>query len=908
MPTRSSEQYESEIRELRRLIRDLVALSTTPAGWVGREAEHIADGIADILWHTLRADAVYVALHSGAPIRAVRCPSFPEFVPVAERLGRERGSITMAVETVSSGDNQSLRVVSCPIGLLNEEGFIAVGSLRAGFPNEPESLLISVAANQAAVAVQAAGLRSKAESERHRVQELLSHAPAAIGLMSGPDHRWLYVNDYHIHATGRTSASDFIGKTLSESLPEVDATAFDELLKNVYRTGKPYVGRETRIQLNRAHTGLPETAYFDFVYEPIRNTDGGVENILIHAVEVTEKVLARERIHQSEQQLRAIFETTPDCVKIVASDGTLLHMNRAGLEMLGAREPKDVVGKSVYSVIAPEHRAAFREFNERICRGERGNLEFELVALDGTRHHMESHAAPLQQPDGSLAHLAVTLDLTGRKLAARALRESEQRYQIATEAAPIMVWMSGTDKRCFYFNNSWLKFVGRSLEQEIGDGWADNVHRDDFDHCVRTYLSCFDARQPFQMEYRLRHHTGQYRWILDHGVPRYAPDGTFEGYVGGCLDIHEQKEASEYKHRLAAIVQSSDDAIISKNLQGIVTSWNPAAERIFGYTAEEMIGASILEIIPPELHDDETRILETISRGERIDHFETIRVTKSGERMPVSLTISPVRDNSGKIIGAAKIARDITAQKRIEHALRVTERLAAVGRLAATVAHEINNPLEAATNLLYLAKERAAKDDVRGFLAMAEEELDRVAHLTKQTLGFYRDTQAPSQIKLQELLNPLISVFKSRGKNKGVEIKPEILEAPEIFAVGGEIRQVIANLLSNSIDAVPFGGRIRVRVRSAAAGDRSGVRIIVADSGSGIDPEARERIFEPFFTTKKDVGTGLGLWVCKNIVDKHGGRISIRSRTDGLRSGTVFSVFLPSVPAEACQDVFSRAI
>jgi len=908
MPTRTSDQYESDIREFRRLIRDLVALSTTPASWVGREPAHIIDGIADILLHTLRVDAVYVALRSGEPIKGVRSSQFPEFVGVAERLGAEPGG-AMTVETISvAGAQKPLRVACCPIGLLNEEGFIAVGSLRTGFPSENESLLLSVAANQAAVAVQAARLRTKAESERHRIQEILAHAPAAIGLMSAPDWRWLYVNEYYVHATGRTNAFHFIGKTISESLPEVDSTAFNELLDEVYRTGKPYVGRETKIQLNRAHTGLPETAYFDFVYEPIRNSDGGVENILIHAVEVTEKVLAREKIHQSEQRLRAIFETSPDCMKIVARDGTLLHMNRAGLTMVGARDPKEVIGQSFYSVVAPEHREAFREFNERICGGERGNLEFDLMALDGSRHYMETHGAPLQLPDGSLAHLAVTLDVTGRKLAARALRESEQRYQIVTEAAPIMVWMSGPDKRCFNFNNSWLKFVGRSLEQEIGDGWAANVHPDDFEHCARTYLSCFDARQPFQMEYRLRHHTGQYRWILDHGVPRYAPDGTFEGYIGGCLDIHEQKEASEYKQRLAAIVQSSDDAIVSKNLQGVVTSWNPAAERIFGYTAEEMIGASILKIIPPELHDDEPRILDTISRGERIDHFETIRVTKGGERLSVSLTISPVRDNTGKIIGAAKIARDITAQKRTEHALRVTERLASVGRLAATVAHEINNPLEAATNLLYLAKDRAVKDDVRSFLGMAEEELDRVAQLTKQTLGFYRDTQAPSQIKLQELLNPLISVFKSRGKNKGVEIHPEILGAPEIYAVGGEIRQVIANLLSNSIDAVSFGGRVRVRVRSVVAGRRSGVRIIVADSGPGINSEARERIFEPFFTTKKDVGTGLGLWVCKNIVDRHRGRISVRSSTDRSRSGTVFSVFLPSVPAEAAKDVLSQAV
>src|SRR5262249_36775966 len=151
---------------------------------------------------------------------------------------------------------------------------------------------------------------------------------------------------------------------------------------------------------------------------------------------------------------------------------------------------------------------------------------------------------------------------------------------------------------------------------------------------------------------------------------------------------------------LAAIVESSDDAIASKDLNGIVTSWNKSAERLFGYTAEEIIGKPITLVIPPELHSDEAMILGKIRRDERIDHFETIRVTKSGEKIEVSLTISPVKDANGNVIGAAKIVRDITENKKIERALRTTERLATAGRLAATVAHEINNPLEAVTNLV----------------------------------------------------------------------------------------------------------------------------------------------------------------------------------------------------------------
>jgi len=288
-----------------------------------------------------------------------------------------------------------------------------------------------------------------------------------------------------------------------------------------------------------------------------------------------------------------------------------------------------------------------------------------------------------------------------------------------------------------------------------------------------------------------------------------------------------------------------------------------------------------------------------------------VRLTKSGERVRVSVTVSPIRDEAGNLIGAANISRDITQQKKAEEALRTTERLAAVGRLAATVAHEINNPLAAVTNLIYLSKQNAMREEVRELLSNAEEELERISHLTKQTLGFYRETKTPVLITLGSVVESTISVFASRARNRGIKIQSDIKQDPEIYAGPSELRQVVGNLLSNSIDAVENGGRVRIRVSAVSRNGlfSKGVRLTVADSGSGIPDQVRARIFEPFFTTKKDVGTGLGLWICKEIVERYSGSIKIWSRTVPGKSGTVISVVLPiSNQEQAITDALRQAV
>jgi len=373
--------------------------------------------------------------------------------------------------------------------------------------------------------------------------------------------------------------------------------------------------------------------------------------------------------------------------------------------------------------------------------------------------------------------------------------------------------------------------------------------------------------------------------------------GRIVGAAKIVRDITQKKKLEEDALRLAAIVESSDDAIASKDLNGIVTTWNRSAEKMFGYRAEEIIGKPITLIIPEELQQDETVILSKIRRGEKIEHFETVRLRKDGQRIDVSVTISPMKDDYGNVIGAAKIVRDITEKKKIDRALRITEKLAAAGRLAATIAHEVNNPLEAVTNLVYLAKVDAHKPErVEEYLGMAGRELDRVAHITRQTLGFYRDPSLPARMSVTHLLDDLLSVYERRFESRKISVVKQYDGAIEITALSGELRQAFSNLISNSIDAMPGGGKLVIRARQTHAWNRAhqpGVRITILDTGSGIEPRHRKNLFQPFFTTKQDVGTGLGLWITRNIAEIHGGTIRVKSKTSPKEHGTAFSIFLP---------------
>jgi PAS domain S-box-containing protein len=332
-----------------------------------------------------------------------------------------------------------------------------------------------------------------------------------------------------------------------------------------------------------------------------------------------------------------------------------------------------------------------------------------------------------------------------------------------------------------------------------------------------------------------------------------------KGTIGSSEEFLISKTKFEWLQRLAAIVEFSDDAIITKTIEGVVTSWNSGAERIFGYSAREMLGQSIFRLACLGGEEDMIAVLDQKRRGERVDHYETMRRRKDGTEIAVSLTVSPMRNSSGEIVGASKIARDISARKHAEKALQVAEKLAAVGRLATSIAHDINNPVAAATNLLFLLENENLSEEGKHYLATAQRELLRIAHITAQALGFYRSRGELVWLSIATILDDALVLHHDRCSALGIEVSRDYDSAPQIFSRPGELRQVMVNLVGDALDAMPSGGRLQLRIRRTTDWIKGGraLCIAVADTGGGMSAETRHRLFEPFYTTKQGTGSDL---------------------------------------------------
>jgi PAS domain S-box-containing protein len=374
-------------------------------------------------------------------------------------------------------------------------------------------------------------------------------------------------------------------------------------------------------------------------------------------------------------------------------------------------------------------------------------------------------------------------------------------------------------------------------------------------------------------------------------------------------ELKRRKSGEENAQKLAAIVNSSNDAIISKDLNTIITSWNRSAERIFGYTAQEAIGQSIAMLIPPNHINEEPLILERIRRGETINHYETVRRRKDGSNIEISLTVSPIYDGDGNIVGASKIVRDITHLKETEEQLRQALKMEAVGRLAGGIAHDFNNLLTSIGGFAEMALIRAGGDALlQDYLEEITKSTSRAASLTQQLLAYSRkQILAPKVIDLNFTISELDKMLP-RLIGEDIRFRTELDPGlGSIKADPTQIQQIIVNLVLNSRDAMPNGGTLDVRTYSVhidgnnapkELSDSHGAYAVleVRDSGVGMTPEVQKRIFEPFFTTKEvGKGTGLGLSSVYGIVIQSGGAITVASQPG---KGTTFVVYLPLVDGQ----------
>lgn len=721
-----------------------------------------------------------------------------------------------------------------------------------------------------------------------RFREVVEALPVAI-YTTDAQGRLTYFNPAAVRLSGRVPelGSDHWCVTWKLFLPDGTPLPHDQCPMAIALQGGD-VGSGIECIAER-----PNGTRFWFTPYPavLRDAEGRITAGVNVLVDVTERKVAQM---EADEQFRAIVETTPECVKLVARDGTLLHMNSSGLAMVGAVSADAVVGKNVYDLIAPEDRDRFREFNESVCDGNKGTLEFNIVGLQGAVRHMETHAVPLRYFETSIVQLAITRDVTERKRAER--------------------------------------------------------------------------------------------------------DGLL----------------------LSAIVDSSDDAIISKNLDGIITSWNKGAERLFGYAADEVIGKPVTILIPPDRLDEEPKILSRLKLGDRVDHFETVRRRKDGSLLDISLTISPVKDKQGSIIGASKIARDITERKRAERALFASEQkfrqladaMPQIVRAARPDGHldyynerwygftgfnrdtfgdaswePILHPddLERCRESWHGAVEsgmpyrieyrfwdrqearwrwfmgralpvcdaegcivkwfgsctdiddqkrveddlRRANEDLEQFAFSASHDLKEPVRTVKiytellsrryaewldgEALEFVRFIRSGAA-RMETLVSDLLTYTQVTKFDKPAEITDadKVLEAvlgnlagavsesdaqitagplPLVRMHGAHLHQLFQNLIGN---AIKYRAPKRPAVVHVAAERQNGNWLFsVRDNGIGIEPEYKERIlglFKRLHTSDEYSGTGIGLAICQRIVDRYHGRIWVESEPG---EGSTFCFNLP---------------
>ena len=591
---------------------------------------------------------------------------------------------------------------------------------------------------------------------------------------------------------------------------------------------------------------------------------------------------------------------------------------------------RSVAFQNAKSILVARQKAeeALRESEERLRR---------------TNAELAQRVAELREMNQELQDSRrAALNVMEEALQAReALRESEERLQGILRQATVGIAQTDLIGHFLLVNDRFCQIVGRPREEVLRLRMQDITHPDDLEKNIVLFQQTVQTAQDFVIEKRYVRPDGSFVWVHNSVYAVRGADDRPVHIVAVSLDITDRKEAEEAKARLAAIVESSSDAIISKDLDGIITSWNRGAERLFGYTAQEAAGQSITMLIPPDRLAEEPDILERIRRGEWIEHYETVRRRKDGTLLDISLTVSPIIDAQGTIVGASKIARDITDRKQTEAALqrftqelekRVADRtkelhranavllqdleerrklevqllqaqkMESIGTLAGGIAHDFNNILNIIQGYAFILRAHGAQNrEVSESLKVIDETIQRGTALAQQLLTLGRKTEVKFEaVDVNRLIEGLIELVKQTFA-KTIELSLDLApHLPLIMVDGNQFGQALLNLAVNARDAMPKGGRLLLRTSVV---DGAGLRhlgevsaeryvcIEVADTGVGMDEGVKQRIFEPFFTTKEiGRGTGLGLSVVYGIMKNHSGLINVESKP---MSGSSFGLYFP---------------
>lgn len=635
------------------------------------------------------------------------------------------------------------------------------------------------------------------------------------------------------------------------------------------------------------------------------------------------KVAERTAELQSVSNLQqAILDHAAYSIITTTPEGLITLFNHAAEHMLGYNAAEVIGQLSPLAFYVPEEiveRA--RVFSEELDmalepgfdvltvharQGLPNNFEWTYIHKDGSRFPVQLSVSTLHNFDGDISgFLSIAIDISERKKIEEARHTSEVRLNEAQHIAHIGNWefdlISGSS---FWSNEIYNLFeIDPKKFAASYENFHSAIHPEDIDRVNQAYANSLASHTPYDISYRLFMPDKRIKWVHKRCQTDFSAQGKPLRTKGTMQDTTQIKSLELAHAHFAAIVASSDDAIMSTTLEGIITSWNPAAEKVFGYEAHEAIGRPMAILIPPDRIDEEPHILSRIARGETVDHFETVRIQKDGTPIFVSASISPLRDQEGKIIGATKIARDITKAKHIEAALIEAKLAADAANKAksdflANMSHEIRTPLNGILGMTQLVLETELKPTQENYLRKAHASsiallgtLNDILDYSKIEAGRLEIEHIP--LKVEELLGKVNDLFSMRIEEKGLELFFDI--GPEVPSdiLGDPIRlsQVLNNLVGNAIKFTKQG-EIGIKISLKSVTDKTVIlRFEVRDTGIGINKAQADHLFQPFTQadtsiTRKFGGTGLGLSICHKLVGLMGGEISVSSIPG---QGSIFS-------------------
>lgn len=621
-----------------------------------------------------------------------------------------------------------------------------------------------------------------------------------------------------------------------------------------------------------------------------------------------------------QELLSSIVDSHHDAIISKDLSGTIQSWN-AGAERLFGYSAEEAIGQNV-SIIVPDQRLQeVHDWFARLRRGERVDAaEVEWLASDGRRVHISLTISPIKDQTGEIVGAsALARDITELKRTRLEKEAGDVRNRLLLEATAEAIYGLDNEGNCSFVNPSCVKLLGyESAEDMLGRNMHQLIHHSHPDGSPFPVQEC-PVYQAFLSGRRV-HLDEEVVWRKDRrpvfveiwSYPMIGEDEQIVGAVVTLIDVAERKRAEETRAYLSAIVESSYDAIISKTLDGVVTSWNRAAELLYGYTAEEMIGQTVRRLVAPDRHDEADEILERLRRGEQVKQFETVRVRKDGTLIDVSLTISPIKDARGKLVGGSTIARDITERRRAEEEIR--EGVRRRDQFLAMLSHELRNPLSAvrtATRVLNSANITQEQD--KESRRVIERQTAHMTRLLDDLLDVSRITQRKiklrkSLVDLRKTVEDAVQSVRVLADERRIDIEVDVSEDPLwVHGDAARLQQVQANLLTNAVKYSPPGSRVQLSLLP----EHAFAVVRVADCGAGIAPEMLDRVFEMFVQSEEalarsDGGMGVGLTLVRNLVELHGGTVVAHS--EGLGRGSEFEVRLPLAdPAGRESDAASRS-